>query len=202
MQTSKVSTPFFNKVLVATDLTAASRAAFQVALNICSDLGAELSVLHVYESGAVSPEMGDSPLESMGAHVKTEQSLADLINRARQLGVPCETLTKNGSVSLAILDTIASKEINLAIFGTKALHGFERAVKSPSLKAIWKIFILKRGRRATTAGRTLNGSLIVRERRSRIFEVHGGFACLAPQCIGVQVPSSAPIQKIEDLRKS
>jgi len=58
MQTSKVSTPSFNKVLVATDLTTASNAAFQVALNICSDLGAELSVLHVFEYGAVSPENG------------------------------------------------------------------------------------------------------------------------------------------------
>src|SRR5271168_882518 len=121
MQTSENSTPSFDKILVATDLTAASSAAFQVALNICSDLGAKLSVLHVVEYGTVSPETGDSLLESMGAHVKTEQSLADLVNRASQLGVPCETLTENGIVSLAILDTIASKGINLAILGTNAL---------------------------------------------------------------------------------
>src|SRR5271168_1994241 len=112
MQTSENSTPSFDKILVATDLTTASGAAFQVALNMCSDLGAKLSVLHVFEYGVASPETGESLLESMGAQVKTQQSLDDLINRARELGVPCETLTENGVVSLAILDTIASKGIN------------------------------------------------------------------------------------------
>jgi nucleotide-binding universal stress UspA family protein len=136
MQTPKSSTPPFDKVLVATDLTAGSGAAFQVALNMCSDLGAKLSVLHVFEYGVGSAETGESLLESMGAHVKAQQSLDDLINRARQLGVPCETVTENGVVSLAILDTIESKEINLAILGTNALHGFERFVSGSTAETV------------------------------------------------------------------
>jgi nucleotide-binding universal stress UspA family protein len=136
MQTSKNSRPSFDKVLVATDLTANSGAAFQAAINICSDLGAKLSILHVFEYGVPSPETGESLLESMGARVKAQQSLDDLINRARHLGVPCETVTENGIVSLAILDTIASKEINLAILGTNALHGLERFVSGSNAETV------------------------------------------------------------------
>src|SRR5271168_3946124 len=98
MQTSENSTPSFDKILVATDLTTASGAAFQVALNMCSDLGAKLSVLHVFEYGVASPETGESLLESMGAQVKTQQSLDDLINRARELGVPSKLWPRKESV--------------------------------------------------------------------------------------------------------
>ncbi len=83
----------------------------------------------------------------MGAQVKTKQSFADLINRARQLGVTCETLTENGIVPSAILDTIASKKIDLAILGTNALHGFERLVSGSTAeivlrKAPWPVLIV------------------------------------------------------------
>ena len=52
------------------------------------------------------------------------------------MGVTCETLTENGIVPLAILDTIASKGINLAILGTNALHGIERFVSGSTAESV------------------------------------------------------------------
>jgi nucleotide-binding universal stress UspA family protein len=56
MKTTSVdSLPSFKRLLVATDFSTSSRSAFQVALNLSNELGASLSILHVFEYGSIVP---------------------------------------------------------------------------------------------------------------------------------------------------
>ncbi len=130
MQTSTIdSVPSFNKVLLATDFSAASQAAFQTALGVCSAFQASLSILHVFEyADAVPPETGGELLELDSFYESARSSLDRLVQEARRSGVACEATMGSGIPSVTILDTITSNAIDLAILGTNALHGFERLV--------------------------------------------------------------------------
>jgi nucleotide-binding universal stress UspA family protein len=130
MQTSTIdSVPSFNKVLLATDFSAASQAAFQTALGVCTAFQASLSILHVFEyANAVLPEAGGQLLELDSFYENARSSLDRLVQEARRSGVTCEATMGSGIASVTILETIASNAIDLAILGTNALHGFERLV--------------------------------------------------------------------------
>ncbi|WP_035355409.1 universal stress protein [Edaphobacter aggregans] len=121
--------PSFKKLLVATDFSASSGTAFQVALNLCNELGASLLVLHAFEYGSVvPPETGGQLIAIEDIYEKARQSLNDLLTRAQQVGVVCEISIERGIASPRILDKIRSAKIDLAILGTNSLKGFERFV--------------------------------------------------------------------------
>jgi nucleotide-binding universal stress UspA family protein len=130
MQTSTVdSVPSFNKVLLATDFSAASQAAFQTALDVCTAFQASLSILHVFEyANAVPPETGGQLLGFDSFYESARGSLDCLVREARRSGVVCEATMGSGIPSVTIRKTITSNAIDLAILGTNALHGFERLV--------------------------------------------------------------------------
>ena len=130
MQTSTIdSVPSFNKVLLATDFSAASQAAFQTALDVCTAFQASLSILHVFEyTDAVPPETGGQLLELDSFYESARSSLDRLVQEARRSGVACEAAMGSGIPSVTIRETITSNAIDLAILGTNALHGFERLV--------------------------------------------------------------------------
>jgi nucleotide-binding universal stress UspA family protein len=130
MQTSKIdSMPSFNKILFATDFSAASQAAFRTVLGICTMFQARLSILHVFEyANAVPPEAGRQLLELDSFYESARSSLDRLVQEARRSSVACESTMAGGIPSVTILETITSNAIDLAILGTNALHGFERLV--------------------------------------------------------------------------
>jgi len=130
MQISATETmPSFERLLVATDFSAASQAAFGYALDLCASLRASLTILHVFEyAESAPPETGGLLLELQGLHDSCRGSLDDLRRQATEAGVECETMLVDGVPSICILDAIATKQIDLAILGTRALHGFERLV--------------------------------------------------------------------------
>ncbi len=130
MQTSTIdSVPSFNKVLLATDFSAASQAAFQTALDVCTAFQASLSILHVFEyANAIPPETGGQLLEFDSFYESARSSLDRLVQEARRSGVACEATLGSGIPSVTIRETITSNAVDLAIRGTNALHGFERLV--------------------------------------------------------------------------
>jgi nucleotide-binding universal stress UspA family protein len=134
MQTSE---PSFNNVLLATDFSAASQAAFQTALGVCTALQASLSILHVFEyANAIPPESGGQLLEFDSFYEEARRSLDGLVQVARQAGIVCEANMGRGIPSLTILETISSKHIDLAVLGTNALHGFERLIFGSTAEAV------------------------------------------------------------------
>src|SRR5277367_2891124 len=130
MQTSTIdSVPSFSKVLLATDFSAASQAAFQTALAVCTAFQASLFILHVFEyANAVPPETGGQLLELDNFYESARSSLDRLVQEARRSGVACEATLGSGIPSVTIRETITSNAVDLAILGTNALHGFERLV--------------------------------------------------------------------------
>jgi nucleotide-binding universal stress UspA family protein len=129
--------PSFDRLLVATDFSAASQAACRTAIDTCLALRASLVILHVFrppEAGDQAPD-GQSP-ESKALYDKCLDSLAELRRQAVQAGVDCEAILGSGNPTATILETIAAKKIDLAIMGTSALHGLERIVFDSTTEAV------------------------------------------------------------------
>jgi len=130
MQTSATDTiPSFERVLVATDFSAASKAAFRTALDTCVSFGASLTILHAFEYAEMAPpDTGGLLLEMQGLRECCQENLVELCEQATKAGVNCETILENGVAATCILATIEAKHIDLAVLGTNPLHGFERLV--------------------------------------------------------------------------
>lgn len=71
-----------------------------------------------------------------GVRERARHCLDELRERAREVGVPCETFVGSGVASQTILDTIASKQIDLAVLGTNGLHGFERFISRSTAEEV------------------------------------------------------------------
>jgi nucleotide-binding universal stress UspA family protein len=138
MQTSATDTmPSFDRVLLATDFSAASQAAFRTALNTCIAFRSSLLVLHVFEYAEMAPpETGGLLLELQALCEHSRDLLEDLRQQAVRAGVECEAILENGVASAIILDVIDAREIDLAVLGTRALHGFERLVFGSTAEAV------------------------------------------------------------------
>jgi nucleotide-binding universal stress UspA family protein len=127
----------FGKVLLATDFSAASRTAFHVALCICVELKASLSILHVFEEPYIPSSEPGGQFPELARFYQTDRSSLDSLREAaQQAGVPCETTMVNGSASLAIMESISAQNVDLVVLGTSALHGFERLVFGSTAEAI------------------------------------------------------------------
>jgi nucleotide-binding universal stress UspA family protein len=125
--------PSFQRLLVATDFSAASHAAFRAALDTCAALHASLVLLHVFEethSEVAVEQAGDATPEgeTQSLHERCQDSLRELQEQALRAGVVCETILTRGGVAATILQTISARKIDLAILGTSALHGLDRIV--------------------------------------------------------------------------
>jgi len=121
--------PSFQRVLLATDFSPASQAAFETALGVCRTLRASLVLLHVFEyADAAPPEAGGRPIELETFYEEACTRLDGLKRTAQRAGIVCETVIGGGAPSLTILDTVAAEKVDLAILGTNALHGFERLI--------------------------------------------------------------------------
>jgi nucleotide-binding universal stress UspA family protein len=131
------SMPTFDRILVATDFSPASQAAFRAGLDKCVALGASLVVAHVFENAEPgAPESGGLLLEQQVLHEKCSNALEDMRRQAAQLGVPCETILETGLAPATLLAVIAARGIDLMVLGTNALHGFERPVFGSTAEAV------------------------------------------------------------------
>jgi nucleotide-binding universal stress UspA family protein len=129
--------PTFDRILIATDFSPASQAAFRIGLDKCVALGASLVILHVFENAEnAAPETGGLLLEQQILHEKCSNTLEELRQQAAQVGVECETILETGLAPTTILDVIASRSIDLTVLGTNALHGFERLVFGSTAEAV------------------------------------------------------------------
>jgi nucleotide-binding universal stress UspA family protein len=131
------SLPSFDRLLVATDFSAASKGAFRNGLETCSAVGASLVILHVFEHAEPAPpETGGLLLELQAMREDAAFALQELRQEAERASVPCETILETGIAPSVILDVIAEQSIDLAVLGTNALHGFERLVFGSTAEAV------------------------------------------------------------------
>lgn len=131
------SLPSFDRLLIATDFSAASQAAFRTGLETCALVGARLVLLHVFEyAEPAPPETGGLLLELQVLREKCTDTLENLRAQAEKAGVECETMLESGVAASVILDVIAERSIDMAVLGTNALHGFERLVFGSTAEAV------------------------------------------------------------------
>lgn len=129
--------PNFDRLLVATDFSAASSAAFRTGLDTCVAVGASLLILHVFEHGEPAPpETGGLLLELQVMRETAGDSLEQLRQKAEQAGVECDVILESGIAPSVILEIIAERSIDLVVLGTNALHGFERLVFGSTAEAV------------------------------------------------------------------
>jgi nucleotide-binding universal stress UspA family protein len=146
----------FSNVLLATDFSVASQAAFAAAVSLCAALSAKLTILHVFEyASTVPPEVGEQLLELETFYAQAQASLAELQELTLRAGIECEAMLTGGLAYEAILDTIREKQVDLAVLGTNALHGFERLVFGSTAETVLRKAscpVLTVGPRALDAG--------------------------------------------------
>jgi nucleotide-binding universal stress UspA family protein len=118
----------FKRILLATDFGAASDAAFKTAVRVCTELHASLTILHVFEYADSVVAPGDQLLEVERIRDQARRSLNNCVEIAKAAGLTVEAVIENGMAVGSILETIQHRQIDLAIIGTNALHGFERTI--------------------------------------------------------------------------
>ena len=161
--------PSFDRLLVATDFSAASHAAYQTAIDTCIALRASLVILHVFQPAKSNPTVAaerEEPGREAQNHLDACQGALEALRRqAMQAGVECEAILGRGNTTATILETISRKNIHLAIMGTSALHGLERIVFDSTTEAVLRQApcpVLTVGPRAMNPERALqsNGPVI------------------------------------------
>jgi nucleotide-binding universal stress UspA family protein len=131
------------KLLLATDFSAASAAAFRTSLSLCDQFGASLYVLHVVDSASCSrPESGGLLIDLDSFYRDAAVSVGALIDEARRAGVACEGALVTGRAHNGILDVLNSQSCDLVVLGTRAIRGFEHLVFGPTAEAV-----IRNGRR-------------------------------------------------------
>ena len=154
-QSSPETMPAFARILVATDFSPASRAAFHTALDLCTMFGSTLTILHVFEYVEATPMPGvGSIVDLQNLDQDARNWLHALKREAAQSGVQAVTLLRAGSPAATIQEAILSEHIDLAVLGTSALHGFERLVFGSTAEAVLRkapIPVITVGPRARSA---------------------------------------------------
>ncbi len=108
------------RILLATDLSAASDAAADQALDLAHDLGADLLVVSV-----IDPRSLRLPGGRVGARVdqvraSREAAAQELVARGRGAGVQVTFLIWEGNPGESIVDAARSEEVDLVVVGS---HG-------------------------------------------------------------------------------
>lgn len=118
------------RILVATDLTPASMPAFEEAVRLAREDGAELILAHAYELPNMGAPMALAPeaYEDIERRLRgyAESRIQELSDSAHGRGVRARTLVVFGDPSEAIAKVAADEAVDLVIMGTHGRRGFSR----------------------------------------------------------------------------
>jgi nucleotide-binding universal stress UspA family protein len=114
----------FQTILLATDLTVASREATARAIDLAGRLGARLLIVNVLEKrrlvGGGSHERVDQ------ARAEREAHLVSVVREARAAGVTAEFLVWDGDAGSSIAAAADAEHADLVVVGTRGRSGAER----------------------------------------------------------------------------
>lgn len=130
----------YRKILMATDLSEASRPAFDAALGLARRLGADLHVLHVteppYESRRWFVSFAGHEAEFFEGIARREDEAArklldDIVRKANADGgssEPVHVLVRRGVPADIIVGTAKDLEVDLIVVGTHGRRGIQHAL--------------------------------------------------------------------------
>jgi len=113
------------RILLATDLTDASSAATEQALELAAALRAGLLVVSVIDPGARRP---GGALRVDQERALRETAMTELGERARARGIHAEFLIWTGNPGESVVDAAAAEGADLVVLGTHGRRGLERAI--------------------------------------------------------------------------
>lgn len=117
----------FRRILLATDLSTASEAATDQALQLARDLRAELLVVSVIDPS--SPLSGGPAVARMDQRRAARELAAQaLVVRGRRTGVSVEFLVWEGEPGPAIIEASEAERADLLVVGTRGRSRVERMV--------------------------------------------------------------------------
>jgi nucleotide-binding universal stress UspA family protein len=129
----------FQRILLATDFSRASREALPTALDMCKTFNATLVILHVFEYADCGTWPADTELVELPRLMgEAKTRLQEAQSQAARAGVRCEGKIQCGSPTQSIEDFIANQRIDMVIMGTSALHGFERLLFGSTAEALMR----------------------------------------------------------------
>ncbi len=120
----------FNRIMVATDFTDASKPAFEEAIELAKKNGAELLISHAYQppnvvqADAVAPGVYEEWDHNLRTQV--EQKLQGLVDDAKKAGVQAKPLVLTGAPYEAIVEGAKDKKADLVVMGTHGRKGVSR----------------------------------------------------------------------------
>ena len=120
----------FRRILVATDFSEASLPAWDCALSLAADNGADLFLVHAHEplnfvdTSGIVPGQFEEWDEAVRA--KSNERLDVLVARARQVGVRAHRSVEAGNADEAIIRAARDLETDLIVMGTHGRTGISR----------------------------------------------------------------------------
>src|SRR5262245_46776913 len=126
----EVSMKPFKRILVATDLTDASKPAFKEAVEMAQDAGAVLMIAHAYQTpnaaqaDAVAPGVYEEWDRNLRSGV--EAKLKPLVEEAKKEGVNARPLVLSGVPYEAIAEAVQTQRADLVVMGTHGRQGVSR----------------------------------------------------------------------------
>ena len=121
---SGVTVPPIRTILLATDLTAASREATDRAVDLAGRLDARLLIVNVLEKRRLSG--GGSHDRVDQARSERETLLVKVVRTAREAGVTAEFLVWEGDPGSSIAAAAEAEQADLVVVGTRGRSGAER----------------------------------------------------------------------------
>ncbi|MEO8208071.1 MAG: universal stress protein [Chloroflexota bacterium] len=109
-----------HRILLATDLSAASDEAGQEALGLARDLGAELLVVSVIDPGTLRRPGGRFGPRVDQVRADREAAAQELVSRGRAAGVRVNFLIWEGEPGESIVEAAESEQVDLVVVGS---HG-------------------------------------------------------------------------------
>ncbi len=120
----------YQRIVMATDFSPASEAAFEEAARMAREWGARLYLVHAYETPAEAPVTylpASGFFETLAAiRAQAEQKLQALISRESLRGVNVRPLAERGVPHNAIVDVAARENADLIVMGTHGRRGAAR----------------------------------------------------------------------------
>jgi universal stress protein A len=121
----------FRRVLFATDFSEASRRAFEEAIELSKDNGAELVIAHAYQPSNLLPTdiyLVPAVYEELDTKLRenAQKKLETLVQEARRGGVQARWLVLSGAPDEAIAEAARENAADLVIVGTHGRAGAAR----------------------------------------------------------------------------
>ncbi len=108
------------RILLATDLSAASEGASLQALDLAHDLGSTLLIVSVIDPGSLRLPGGHFGARVDQVRTRREETAQELVSRGRAAGVRVNFLIWDGDPGESIVEAARSEQVDLVVVGS---HG-------------------------------------------------------------------------------